>query len=378
MKVRRLLPTEDAADLLGLVEEIADGELAPRVADFESRGEFPREALRTLGRAGLLGLPYPEEHGGGGQPYEVYVHVVELIASRWLAVGEALNVHTLSCHGLAHFGTDVQRKKHLPDMLGGELLGANCLSEAEAGSDLASMATTASRDGHEYVLRGTKAWVTHGGVADYYAVYARTGGPDARGLSCLLVDADTAGVLPQKREKKMGVSSSPTAQVVFDRARVADDRLIGRPGKGFLIAMNALDCGRLAIGACAVGLAQAALDHAVDYAKKREQFGQPIMSFQGVGFMLADIATQVSAARALVLHAARLKDAGLPFSVEAAKAKLFATDMAMKATTDAVQVLGGAGYVVDHPVERWMREAKLLQIVEGTNQIQRLVVSRAL
>lgn len=378
MKVRRLLPTEDAADLLGLVEEIADGELAPRVADFESRGEFPREALRTLGRAGLLGLPYPEEHGGGGQPYEVYVHVVELIASRWLAVGEALNVHTLSCHGLAHFGTDVQRKKHLPDMLGGELLGANCLSEAEAGSDLASMATTASRDGNEYVLRGTKAWVTHGGVADYYAVYARTGGPDARGLSCLLVDADTAGVLPQKREKKMGVSSSPTAQVVFDRARVADDRLIGRPGKGFLIAMNALDCGRLAIGACAVGLAQAALDHAVDYAKKREQFGQPIMSFQGVGFMLADIATQVSAARALVLHAARLKDAGLPFSVEAAKAKLFATDMAMKATTDAVQVLGGAGYVVDHPVERWMREAKLLQIVEGTNQIQRLVVSRAL
>lgn len=378
MKVRRLLPTEDAADLLGLVEEIADGELAPRVADFESRGEFPREALRTLGRAGLLGLPYPEEHGGGGQPYEVYVHVVELIASRWLAVGEALNVHTLSCHGLAHFGTDVQRRKHLPDMLGGELLGANCLSEAEAGSDLASMATTASRDGHEYVLRGTKAWVTHGGVADYYAVYARTGGPDARGLSCLLVDADTAGVLPQKREKKMGVSSSPTAQVVFDRARVADDRLIGRPGKGFLIAMNALDCGRLAIGACAVGLAQAALDHAVDYAKKREQFGQPIMSFQGVGFMLADIATQVSAARALVLHAARLKDAGLPFSVEAAKAKLFATDMAMKATTDAVQVLGGAGYVVDHPVERWMREAKLLQIVEGTNQIQRLVVSRAL
>ncbi|MBB5803805.1 alkylation response protein AidB-like acyl-CoA dehydrogenase [Saccharothrix ecbatanensis] len=378
MKVQRLLPTEDAADLLGLVEEIADGELAPRVADFEARGEFPRDAVRTLGRAGLLGLPYPEEHGGGGQPYEVYLHVVELIASRWLAVGEALNVHTLSCHGLARFGTDVQRKKHLPDMLGGELLGANCLSELEAGSDLASMATTATRDGNDYILRGTKAWVTHGGIADYYAVYARTGGPDARGLSCLLVDADTAGLLPQKREKKMGVSSSPTAQIVFDHARVADDRLIGRPGKGFLIAMDALDSGRLAIGACAVGLAQAALDYAADYAKKREQFGQPIMSFQGIGFMLADIATQVSAARALVLHAARLKDAGLPYSIEAAKAKLFATDMAMKATTDAVQVLGGAGYVVDHPVERWMREAKLLQIVEGTNQIQRLVVSRAL
>jgi alkylation response protein AidB-like acyl-CoA dehydrogenase len=378
VKVHRLLPTEDATDLIGLVEEIADGELAPRVTDFESRGEFPREAVRTLGRAGLLSLPYPQEHGGGGQPYEVYLHVVELIANRWLAVAEALNVHTLSCYGMAHFGTDVQRKQHLPDMLGGELLGANCLSELEAGSDLASMGTTATRDGNDYVLRGTKAWVTHGGIADYYAVYARTGGPGARGLSCLLVDAETVGVLPQKREKKMGVSSSPTAQIVFDDALVADDRLIGRPGKGFLIAMDALDSGRLAIGACAVGLAQAALDYAVDYAKQREQFGQPIMSFQGIGFMLADMATQVSAARALVLHAARLKDSGLPFSTEAAKAKLFATDMAMKVTTDAVQVLGGAGYVVDHPVERWMREAKLLQIVEGTNQIQRLVVSRAL
>ncbi|WP_345627378.1 acyl-CoA dehydrogenase family protein [Rugosimonospora acidiphila] len=374
----RVLPTEEAYDLLELTQEIADRELAPRVADFEARGEFPREIMRVLGRAGLLGLPYPVEYGGGGQPYEVYLQVLELLAARWLAVAEAVSVHTLACYPVAAFGTDEQRKRLLPELVGGETLGAYCLSEPAGGSDPAAMTTRARRDGDGYVINGTKAWITHAGQADFYNVFCRTGGPGAAGISCLLVDAGTPGLAPQARERTMGLRSSPVAQVVLDEVRAPGDRLVGEEGSGFRIAMRALDSGRLGIAACAVGLAQAALDYAAGYAREREQFGQRIVDFQGLGFLLADMATAVSAARALVLAAARLRDANLPYGVEAAKAKLFATDAAMRVTTDAVQVLGGYGYVSDHPVERYMREAKVLQIVEGTNQIQRLVISRDL
>jgi alkylation response protein AidB-like acyl-CoA dehydrogenase len=373
----RILPTEEAADLLGLATEIADGELAPKVTDFEERGVFPRDVLRTVGRAGLLGLPYPEEYGGAAQPYEVYLQVLEILAGRWLAVAEAVSVHTLACYPVAAYGGEQQRKL-LPDMLGGELLGAYCLSEPQGGSDAASLTTRAVRDGDDWVVTGTKAWITHAGNADFYNIFCRTGGPGAAGISCLLADAATPGIVPQTPERTMGLRSSPVAQIAFDDARVPAERLIGAEGEGFRIALSALDSGRLGIAACAVGLAQAALDYAVGYARDREQFGRPIAQFQGIGFMLADLATQVSAARALTLSAARLRDAGRPYSIEAAKAKLFATDMAMRVTTDAVQVLGGYGYVADHPVERYMREAKVLQIVEGTNQIQRLVISRAL
>ena len=377
MTVERILPTAEAYDLLDLTRELIRRELAPRVDDFEARGEFPRDVLRTLGRAGLLGLPYPESDGGGGQPYEVYLQVLELLAGSWLGIAEAVSVHTLSCHPVAGYGTERQRKL-LPDMLGGELLGAYCLSEPQGGSDAAALTTRAVRDGDDYVVSGTKAWITHGGHADFYNVFCRTGGPGAAGISCLLADADTPGLLPQAPERTMGLRSSPPAQVVLDGARIPADRLVGAEGEGFRIAMSALDAGRLGIAACAVGLAQAAVDHAVAYARERQQFGRPLVDFQGLGFLLADMATAVSAARALTLAAARLRDAGRPFAVEAAKAKLFATDVAMRVTTDAVQVLGGYGYVSDHPVERWFREAKVLQIVEGANQIQRLVISRAL
>ncbi|WP_422769473.1 acyl-CoA dehydrogenase family protein [Plantactinospora sp. WMMC1484] len=377
MTVDRILPSDEAYDLLDLVTELADRELAPRAGDFEQRGVFPRELLRTLGRAGLLGLPYPEEHGGAAQPYEVYLQVLEILASRWLAVAEAVSVHTLSCHPVATFGGE-QVRKLLPDMIGGELLGAYCLSEPQGGSDAAALTTRAVPDGGDYVVSGTKAWITHAGNADFYNIFCRTGGPGARGISCLLADAGTPGIVPQAAERTMGLRASPVAQIAFDEARVPTDRLVGAEGEGFRIALSALDSGRLGIAACAVGLAQAALDYATDYARQREQFGRPIIDFQGLGFLLADLATQVSAARALMLAAARLRDAGRPYSTEAAKAKLFATDTAMRVTTDAVQVLGGAGYVADHPVERYMREAKVLQIVEGTNQIQRLVISRSL
>ncbi|GDY72537.1 hypothetical protein SAV31267_020220 [Streptomyces avermitilis] len=261
-------------------------------------------------------------------------------------------------------------------MLGGGLLGAYCLSEPSSGSDAASLRTKAVRDGDDWVITGTKAWITHGGIADFYTVMARTGGEGARGITAFLVPGDAEGLHAALPEKKMGMKGSPTAQVHFDGVRVSDERRIGDEGQGFAIALSALDSGRLGIAACAVGVAQAALDEAVAYATGRQQFGRPIADFQGLRFMLADMATQIEAGRALYLAAARLRDAGRPFSKQAAMAKLLCTDAAMKVTTDAVQVLGGYGYTADFPVERYMREAKVLQIVEGTNQIQRMVIAR--
>ena len=380
--VTRLLPTEEAGDLLELTRELAAAELAPRAARDEHDKRFPREVFRTLGRAGLLGLAYPQEYGGGGQPYEVYLQVLEELAAAWLSVGIGVSVHTLACHPVANYGTAAQRERWLPDMLGGELLGAYCLSEPGSGSDAAALLTRAVLDGDpvdgHWVVDGTKAWITHGGEADFYNLMVRTSGQGPRGVSCLLADADTPGLSAGPPERKMGTGASITAQIRLDGARVPADRLVGEAGQGFEIAMSALDSGRLGIAACAVGLAQAALDAAVEYAKGRQQFGRPIAEHQGLSFMLADMATAVASARATYIGAARLRDAGLPFATDAAMAKLVATDNAMKVTTDAVQVFGGYGYVEDYPVERYMREAKVLQIVEGTNQIQRVVIGRAL
>jgi alkylation response protein AidB-like acyl-CoA dehydrogenase len=378
MAVERELPTAAARALLGLARELADGELRPRAAQWERRAEFPREVFRTLGKAGLLGLPYDPAHGGGGQPYAVYLQVVEELAGAWLAVGLGTSVHTLSAYPLAGYGTDAQRDRWLGDLIGGDLLGAYSLSEPQSGSDAAALTTRAVRDGDDYVLSGTKAWVTHGGQADYYAVFARTSADRSRGVSCFLVPAGAPGLSAASPERKMGMASSPTAGLRLDGVRVGADRLLGAEGAGFGIAMSALDGGRLGIAACAVVLAKAALDYAVGYARQRRQFGRPIGEFQGVSFLLADLATEVEAARALYLAAARRRDAGVAYQTQAAMAKLFCTDMAMRVTTDAVQVLGGAGYVEDHPAERWLREAKVLQIVEGTNQVQRLVIGRSL
>lgn len=376
--VVRSLPSAEAEALLALTRDLVEGEVAPRAAELEARGEFPREVFRTLGKAGLLGLPYDEEDGGGGQPYEIYLQVIEELARGWLAVGLGTSVHTLSCFPLAAYGSQEQKARWLPQMLGGELLGAYCLSEAGSGSDAAALSTRAVRDGDAYVVDGAKAWVTHGGEADFYSLMVRTGVPGAKGISCLLAPADTPGLLPQPPERKMGMRSSTTATILLDSARVPADRLLGEEGIGFRIAMSALDGGRLGIAACAVGLAQAALDTAVDYATERKQFGQRIADFQGLSFLLADMATQVEAARALYLSAARRKDAGQPFGPQAAMSKLFASDTAMRVAIDAVQVLGGYGYVEDFPAERYLREAKILQIVEGTNQVQRLVMARNL
>jgi alkylation response protein AidB-like acyl-CoA dehydrogenase len=373
----RLLPTDEAVDLIALVREIAAEQLTPRAAEAEATETFPREVFRMLGRTGLLGLPYPEEYGGGGQPYEVYLQVLEEIGAVWASVGVGTSVHALSCFGLVTAGTDEQKRRWLPDLLGGELLGAYCLSEAHAGSDPAAMHTRARRDGDEYVIDGAKAWTTHGGHADYYKVIARTG--DARNdISCFLVPADTPGLSADPPEHKMGLTGSATATMRFDGVRIPVERRLGEEGRGLRIALAGLDAGRLGIAAVAIGLAQGALDRAVAYARERETFGQRIIDHQGLAFVLADMEAAVQSARATTLHAARLKDRGLPFSREASVAKLVATDNAMKVTTDAVQVLGGYGYTRDFPVERYMREAKVMQIFEGTNQIQRMVIARAL
>jgi alkylation response protein AidB-like acyl-CoA dehydrogenase len=381
--IDRELPTAEAADLLGLTRELVQRELQPRADKAEAAGAFPRDVFAQLGELGLLSLPFPEQFGGGGQPAVVYLQVLEELARGWATVALGTSVHVLSCSGVADFGTADQQERFLPEMLGGATLGAYCLSEAHAGSDAGAMRTRAvpgqdDRGADEYVITGDKAWITHGPVADFLLVAARTGDDGSHGISTFLVPAAAPGVSSAAPERKMGFRASPTSQLHFDGVHVSADRRIGFEGQGFRIAMSALDSGRLGISACAVGLAQAALDVAADYAGHRIAFRRTIDEFQGVSFLLADAAAQIAAARQLYLYAARRKDAGKQFSIEAAMAKLTATDMAMRVTTDMVQVLGGAGYVEDYPLERYMREAKVLQIVEGTNQIQRMVIARSL
>ena len=374
------MPSDESRALIEMTREVCRKELAPRVDAFEREGGFPEHAFRTLGALGLLSLPYPEEFGGGGQPYEVYLQVVEEIATVWMSVAVGVSVHALTCYPVAEYGTDEQRHSFLPDMLSGDWLGGYCLSEPDSGSDVGSMATEATRadDGGGWILNGTKAWISHAAHANYYTTFARIPDLGAKGITCLLVPDGTPGLSFGKPEDKMGLHGDPVAQVIFDGVHLDPDRRIGAEGQGMAIALHALDNGRLGIAAAATGLAQSALDAATAYAMERRQFGKAIIEFQGLAFLLADMEAAVTSARAAYLYAARLKDAGRPYTKEASVAKLVATDAAMKVTTDAVQVFGGYGYTRDFPVERYMREAKVTQIFEGTNQIQRLVISRQL
>jgi alkylation response protein AidB-like acyl-CoA dehydrogenase len=380
MPVDRLLPSDDAEDLIALTRDIADKVLEPIVDAHEKAESYPDTVFAALGSAGLLSLPQPEEWGGGDQPFEVYLQVLEEIAARWAAVAVAVSVHSLSSHPLLMFGSDEQKQRWLPDMLSGEQIGAYSLSEPQAGSDAAALRCAAKPDGSppsEYALNGSKSWITHGGVADFYTLFARTG-EGSRGISCFLVPGDLPGLSFGKPEEKMGLHAVPTTSAFYDNARISSDRRIGAEGQGLAIAFSALDSGRLGIAAVATGLAQAALDEAVRYANERTTFGRKIIDHQGLGFLLADMSAAVISARATYLDAARRRDLGLPYSAQASVSKLIATDAAMKVTTDAVQVFGGAGYTRDYRVERYMREAKIMQIFEGTNQIQRLVIARGL
>jgi alkylation response protein AidB-like acyl-CoA dehydrogenase len=379
--VERVLPTNDdgvAEALLELTREIATKELAPQVHDAEERGEFPEAAYRLLGKSGLLSLPFAEEYGGGAQPYEVFLQVVEEIATAWPSVGVGVSVHVLTANVVAGNGSDELKQEWLPRVLGGDWLGAYCLSEPQAGSDVSGIRTKAVPSGDGYVVTGTKQWTSNGSCADYYILFARTSDDAKHGLSAFVVPADTEGMSFGAPEKKMGLACDVTTQVIFEGAHLPATHLIGEEGAGMRVALSALDAGRLGIAAVATGIAQAALAHAVAYAGEREQFGKKIGEQQGLQFLLADMAADVERARATYLHAARLKDAGRPFARQASIAKLTATDAAMRVTTDAIQVLGGNGYTREYPVERLFRDAKVTQIFEGTNQIQRMVIGRDL
>jgi len=377
MPVDRLLPSDEAAELIALTRDVADKLLDPIVDEHERTETYPDGVFAQLGAAGLLSLPQPEEWGGGGQTYEVYLQVLEEIAARWAAVAVAVSVHSLSSHPLLTFGTDEQKQRWLPDMLSGSRIGAYSLSEPQAGSDAAALRCAAVPTDGGYAINGTKSWITHGGIADFYTLFARTG-EGSKGISCFLVPGDLPGLSFGKPEEKMGLAAIPTTTAFYDDAVIDSDRRIGSEGQGLQIAFSALDAGRLGIAAVATGIAQAALDDACRYANERTTFGRKIIDHQGLGFLLADMAAAVGSARATYLDAARRRDLGQPYSTQASVAKLVATDAAMKVTTDAVQVFGGAGYTRDYRVERYMREAKITQIFEGTNQIQRLVIARSL
>jgi alkylation response protein AidB-like acyl-CoA dehydrogenase len=369
---------EDLLTLQQAARDAATSVLAATLKEDDEQERFRKDYIHALGELGLCGVPTPERWGGLGLGYRPYTVVLEEIARVSASYAVSVAVTGLPQMILVNFGDDAQRERWLPGLASGELLGAFALSEPWSGSDAASLRATAVKDGDDYVLNGTKFWITHGGYADLYVVMARTGGPGPKGVSAFLVEGDAKGLSFAKKEEKMGMRASPTVEVVMEDVRVPARNLLGAEGAGFQVAMSALDSGRITIGAVSVGLCQAALDVSGQYATQRRQFGQAIVDFQGVGFMLADMACKTEAARLLVHKAAALKDAGRAYSEVAAMAKCVATDAAMAVTQDAVQVMGGYGYTREYPVERYMRDAKVMQIVEGTNQVQRLVISRHL
>ena len=369
---------EDQRALISMVREVADEVFAPAAAGYEERSEDPAPLYKQLADLGLTGIPYPEGYGGGGQPYETYLMVIEEIARAYLGLAIGLSVHTLCAFAINSFGDERLKADVLAKLCAGEWFGAYSLSEPGSGSDAAALTTKAALDGHSYRLDGSKVFCTRGDEADCVLVMARTGDPGAKGITAFIVEKGTDGFGGSKKEDKMGWRSSPTWMLSLDDVVVPMERRVGDEGQGFRIALASLDSGRLGIAACSVGLAQRAFDEALSFTLEREQFGKPVAHNQGVQFMLADMATKIEAGRALYQKAARLRDRGLDYSMQAAQAKLYCSDVAMRVTTDAVQLHGGYGYITEYPVERLMREAKGLQIVEGTNQIQRFVIGRKL
>jgi alkylation response protein AidB-like acyl-CoA dehydrogenase len=370
--------TDEQREIVRSVRGFVADRVAPAAAGHEERKEFPREEFRQLAEMGLGGIPFDEAHGGGGQPYLTYLAVLEELGAGHLALAVGLSVHHLAAFGVHEFGSDELKRAYLPRLFSGEWLGAYALSEATSGSDAASLRTRAERTGQGWRLTGSKRFISHAGEAEYYLVMARTGDDSPRGISAFVVEKGWAGFDFGKLEEKMGWHASPMRELLFDRCDVPAGNLVGEEGRGFEVALAALDSGRLGMAACSTGLAQAALDAAVSFAGEREQFGRSVIEFQGLQFLLADMAVQVEAARRLYREAARARDEGRGSTVSCSMAKLFASDAAMRVTTDAVQAHGGYGYMAEYPVERYMREAKALQIVEGTNQVQRMIIGRHL
>ncbi len=370
---------EEQSDIRDIVRRFTEQEIIPHAESWDEHKHFPREIYSRMAELGLMGMTTPEKYGGSALSRLSGALVYEELAKGEMATSVGLSVHNMVTGSIARFGSEEQRQRWVTRLASGELLGAFSLSEAAAGSDAASLQCRAEKRDDCYVLYGTKMWVTNGGEADVYLLMARTtAGSGSAGISCFVVEKDTPGFSFGKTERKMGLHSSPTRELIFEDCKLSSDNLLSDEGQGFKIALSSLDGGRVNIGAVAVGVAQAAFEVACNYAREREQFGHPIGAFQGIQFMLADMAMKIEAARLLVYEAAYRLDQGQNAGMHASMAKCFATDTAMEVTTNAVQVLGGAGYVRDYPVERYMRDVKVAQIFEGTNQIQRVVIARAL
>ncbi|MFD1036887.1 acyl-CoA dehydrogenase [Virgibacillus byunsanensis] len=372
--------TDEQEMLRKMVRDFAKKDVEPTAAERDEEERFDRELFDKMAELGLTGIPWPEEYGGIGADYVSYVIAVEELSRVCASTGVTLSAHlSLASWPIFTYGNEEQKKTFLYRLATGEALGAYALSEPGAGSDVVSMKTTAKEDGDHYVLNGSKVWITNGGVADIYIVFAKTDA-DAKhkGISAFIVEKGTEGFTFGKKEKKLGIRSSPTTELIFENCRIPKENMLGAEGEGFKIAMSTLDGGRNGIAAQALGIAQGALDAAVDYAKEREQFGKPIATNQGISFKLADMATEIEASRLLTYQAAWLESEGKPYGKASAMSKLYAGDTAMRTTVEAVQVFGGYGYTKDYPVERYMRDAKITQIYEGTNEIQRLVIGRML
>ena len=363
-----------------MVRDFAEKEVQPSAEERDETETFSREIFDKMGELGLTGIPWPEEYGGAGSDFISYVIAVEELSRVDASTGTTLSAHiSLAGWPLFKYGSEEHKKKYLEPLALGEMLGAFALTESTAGTDVGGAQTTARLDGDSYVLNGTKTFITNAGEAEVYLVFAMTDpAKKTRGMSTFILEKDTPGLTFGKKERKMGLRSSPTLEVILEDCRVPRENLLGQEGEGFKIALSTLDGGRNGIAAQAVGIAQGALDEAVAYAKSREQFGQPIANFQAISFMLADMATKVEAARLLTYQAAFLENEGLPYGKASAMAKLFASEAAMAITTKAVQIFGGYGYTRDYPVERFMRDAKITEIYEGTSEAQRMVISRYL
>ncbi|MBE4907736.1 acyl-CoA dehydrogenase [Bacillus luteolus] len=372
--------TQEQEMMRKMVRDFAQTEIAPHIESMEN-GEFPREILAKMADLGLMGITAPESLGGSEMDFTSYIIAIHELSKVSATIGVILSVHTsVGTNPILYFGNEAQKQKYIPKLASGEYLGAFALTEPSAGSDAGSLKTKAVKQGDHYILNGSKVFITNGGEADTYIVFARTN-PDelgSKGISAFIVEKDTPGFIIGKDEHKMGLHGSRTVQLTFEDAKVPAENLLGEEGEGLKIALANLDVGRIGIAAQSLGIAEAALEHAVGYAKERVQFGKPIAAQQGVGFKLADMATSVEASKLLVYQAAYLRTNGLPCGKEASMAKLFASKTAMEVTTEAIQVYGGYGYTKDYPVERFFRDAKICEIYEGTSEIQRLVISKHL
>lgn len=372
--------TDEQEMMRRVVRDFAQNEVALEINRMEKADRFPKEIIKRMGELGLMGIPIPEQYGGSEMDFTSYVIAINELAKVSATVGVILSVHTsVGTNPILYFGNDAQKEHYLPKLASGEYLGGFALTESGAGSDAASLKTRAVKDGDYYVLNGSKSFITNGGKADTYITFARTsdeGG--SKGLSAFIIEKDTEGLIIGKQESKMGLRGSSTTELIFNNCRVHKEQLFGNEGEGFKVAMANLNIGRIGIAAQALGIAEAALEHAVAYAKERTQFGKPIAHHQGVSFKLADMATDVEAARLLTYRAASLVEQNKPSIKEVSMAKMYASKAAVNTAIEAVQILGGYGYTTDYPVERFFRDAKVTEIYEGTNEIQHIVIAKQL